>query len=87
VYKKFEKHQCRAIEKMRLENAEVEFEEYEENLEFKVEELKCALLDIEIKLGDALRTAYGQFDTRLKTLKQKMTEETSVFSELAVSEA
>jgi hypothetical protein len=87
VYKKFEKHQFRAIEGMRKEQAEIDFEEYEENLEFKVEELKTALLDIEIKLGDALRTAYGQFETRLKALRQKMIEVTNEFSEQAVSEA
>jgi hypothetical protein len=32
---------------------------YEGDLEESVETLKCDLLDIEIKLGDALRTAFG----------------------------
>ena len=59
AYKKHEKHQSRAIEKMRDENAEIDFDSYEEALEDKVEELRCDLLDIEIKLGDALRTAFG----------------------------
>ena len=44
-------------------------------------------MDIEIKLGDALRTAFGQFETRLKNLKSKMAEETSTFAEQAVTEA
>jgi hypothetical protein len=46
---------------MRTENSEIDFESYEEGLEDKVESLRCDLLDIEIKLGDALRTALGQF--------------------------
>ena len=62
---------------MRTENSEIDFESYEEGLEDKVESLKCDLLDIEIKLGDALRTALGQFQTRLTNLKGRMVAETN----------
>ena len=62
---------------MRTENSEIDFESYEEGLEDKVESLKCDLLDIEIKLGDALRTALGQFQTRLTNLKARMVAETN----------
>ena len=72
---------------MRTENSEIDFESYEEGLEDKVESLKCDLLDIEIKLGDALRTAFGQFETRLKNIKQKMVDESSSFAEDATFEA
>jgi len=58
-YKKVEKHRSRAIEKMRDENQEIDWDKDEEELEDKVEELRCSLLDIEIKLGDALRTAFS----------------------------
>ena len=54
---------------------------FEEELEDKVEDLRCDLLDIEIKLGDALRTAFGQFDTRLKVVKDSMKEKTGTFFE------
>lgn len=72
---------------MRDENAEIDFDSYEEALEDKVEELRCDLLDIEIKLGDALRTAFGQFEVRLKNIKTKMQEETGQYAEQAVYEA
>lgn len=75
-YKKLEKHRCRAIEKLRKENAEIDFEEHEEFLEEKIEILRCDLLDIEIKLGDALRTAFSLFETRLKNVTAGMKEKT-----------
>ena len=54
---------------------------FEEELEDKVEDLRCDLLDIEIKLGDALRTAFSQFDSRLKVVKDSMKEKTGTFFE------
>jgi len=60
---------------------------YEEELEDKVGFLKTDLLDIEIKLGDALRTAFGQFDTKVKAIKGKMQEVTGAFAEETVYEA
>lgn len=50
----------------------MDFADYEDGLEDKVEQLKTDLLDIEIKVGEALRTAFGQFESKLKNIKQKM---------------
>jgi len=87
-YKKHEKHQCRLIDRLMKDNGnDIDLTTYEEDLEDKVEKLKTDLLDIEIKLGEALRTAYGQFESKLKNIKQKMVEVTGAFAEEAVSEA
>jgi hypothetical protein len=60
---------------------------FEEELEDKVEDLRCDLLDIEIKLGDALRTAFSQFDTRLRAVKESMKVKTGEFFEETTLEA
>jgi len=86
-YKKHEKHKYREIEKLRQENTEIEFEAFEEELEDKVEDLRCDLLDIEIKLADALRTAFTQFDSRLKNTVSNMKEKTGEFAEATLEEA
>lgn len=52
-----------------------------------MEDLRCDLLDIEIKLGDALRTAFAQFETRLKNTVSNMREKTSEFAEATLEEA
>jgi hypothetical protein len=54
---------------------------FEEELEDKIEDLRCDLLDIEIKLGDALRTSFSQFESRLKQVKENMREKTGTFFE------
>merc|ERR1712166_1221525 len=58
-----------------------------EFLEKRIEILRCDLLDIEIKLGDALRTAFGAFETRLKTVTVGMKEKTNAFIEETLEEA
>jgi len=62
-YKKVEKHKYREIEKMRELNEDIEFEGLEEELLECADDLRKNLLDIEIKLGDGLRTAFNQFES------------------------
>jgi len=48
---------------MRELNEDIEFEGLEEELLECADDLRKDLLDIEIKLGDGLRTAFNQFES------------------------
>ena len=65
---------------------EVDYEEQKEFLFDQVKILKCDLLDIEVKLTDALLIAFKDFETRLRTLITGMKERTGFFFEEGLEE-
>ena len=65
---------------------EVDYEEQKEFLFDQVKILKCDLLDIEVKLMDALMIAFKDFETRLRTLITGMKERTGFFFEEGLEE-
>ena len=79
VYKKVEKHKFRDIQKLRGDHAEVDYQNEKEFLGLKVKQLKNDLLDIEVKLTDALNNAFKDFEARLKLLITTMKEKTGDF--------
>lgn len=79
VYKKVEKHKYRDIQKLRGDHAEVDYQVEKDFLSLHVKGLKNDLLDIEVKLTDALNNAFKDFEARLKNLITSMKEKTGDF--------
>jgi len=52
----------------------------------KIDELRDDLLDIEVKMQDALKTAFSQFESKLKAHVSDMVERTSQFLGIECSE-
>ena len=71
---------------MRSDHMEVDYEVEKEFLSGHVKGLKNDLLDIEVKLTDALSIAFKDFEARLKTLIVTMKERTGVFFEESIEE-
>ena len=85
-YTKVEKHKNRDIMKLRSDHMEVDYEVEKEFLSTHVKGLKNDLLDIEVKLTDALSVAFKDFEARLKALIVTMKERTGVFFEESIEE-
>jgi hypothetical protein len=85
-YKKVEKHKYRDIQMLRSDHMEVDYEVEKEFLSGHAKALKNDLLDIEVKLTDALTIAFKDFESRLKNLINGMRERTSVFFEETIEE-
>lgn len=65
---------------------EVDYETEKAFLAEHCRNLKKDLLDVEVKLTDALNNAFKDFESRLKTLISSMKERTTVFFEESIEE-
>jgi len=76
----WKKMQLKIEEKLTGPNkSDVEIMEEERQIKEKIEIVKCDLLDIELKMQDALKGAYVTFASQLTKYVQDMVEKTSVF--------
>ena len=81
-----EKHKFRDIQKLRADHMEVDYETEKEFLAEHCRVLKRDLLDVEVKLIDALNFSFKDFESRLKTLITSMKERTGIFFEESLEE-
>jgi len=74
AYKKIEKHVYRRIEKERAADPErtINHESYEDDLDTKILELQSDLLEIEMKLVDALFSSSKLFVSRVLAIIEEM---------------
>lgn len=75
AYKKIEKHAYRKIERERQQTSKRPIEEHKEikkQLEEKITELQSELLEIEMKLQDALTTSRKMFISKIKGIIDEM---------------
>lgn len=78
AYKKIEKHAYRKIERERKENPDQRpfpgHEEIESDLDTKIQELQAELMDIEMKLQDALLNSRKLFFSKIKAIIDEMAQ-------------
>ena len=86
TYNRVQKHKYVDIKKLRGDHMEVDYEVEKEFLSGHVRGLKNDLLDIEVKLTDALTIAFKDFESRLKALINGMRERTGIFFEESIEE-
>lgn len=74
AYKKIEKHVYRRIEREREMDQErtIDHSHFETELDNKIVELQSELLEIEMKLQDALVTSRKQFFSRINAIIEEM---------------